>query len=39
MSAAGVQRVVVRMLFDPVFRDAVYADPAAALAATDLTAA
>ena len=38
MSAAGVQRVVVRMLFDPVFRDAVYADPAAALAATDLTA-
>ena len=38
MSAAGVQRVVVRMLFDPRFRDAVYAEPAAALAATDLTA-
>ena len=38
MSAAGVQRVVVRMLSDPRFRDAAYADPAAALAATDLTA-
>lgn len=32
MSARTLQRVVVRMLHDPVFRAAVYADPARALA-------
>lgn len=38
MSTAGVQRAIVRMLFDPSFADAVYADAARALADTDLTA-
>ena len=38
MSAAAVQRVVVRMMFDPSFRAAVYAEPARALAGADVTA-
>jgi hypothetical protein len=38
MTTAGVQRAIVRMLFDPAFADAVYADAARALADTDLTA-
>ena len=37
MSAAGVQRAIVRMMFDPAFRDAVYADAAAALAGCDVS--
>jgi hypothetical protein len=37
VSAALLQRVVVRMLFDPAFCDLVYADPAAALHGVDLT--
>jgi hypothetical protein len=37
MSAAGVQRAIVRMLFDPRFRDAVYDDAAVALAGCDVT--
>lgn len=37
MSAAGVQRAIVRMMFDPDFRDAVYADAAAALAGCDVS--
>ncbi|HVV82874.1 MAG TPA: hypothetical protein VHE35_07325, partial [Kofleriaceae bacterium] len=36
MSAAGVQRAVVRMMLDPAFRDAVYAAPAEALAGCDV---
>ncbi len=39
MSAAAVQRVVVRMLYDPALVDAVYADSAAALADVALTPA
>lgn len=39
MSARALQRVVVRMLYDPAFADGVYADPAAALAGEPLTAA
>jgi len=38
MSALVLQRVVVRMLHDPVFRAAVYADPATALGGLPLTA-
>lgn len=38
MTTAGVQRAIVRMLFDPAFADAVYADATRALADTDLTA-
>lgn len=37
MSGAGVQRAIVRMMFDPAFRDAVYADAAAALAGCDVS--
>ncbi len=39
MSAALLQRVVVRMLHDPAFRAAVYADPARALTGLPLSAA
>jgi hypothetical protein len=38
VSAAGVQRAIVRMMFDPAFRDAVYADGARALAGCDVDA-
>lgn len=38
MSAAALQRVVVRLLHDPSFVARVYDDPAAALADVDLTA-
>lgn len=37
MSAIVAQRVVVRMLFDAVFRDRVYADPTVALDDLELT--
>ena len=37
MSATALQRVVVRMLFDPTFRDRVYADPMMVLSDVDLT--
>jgi hypothetical protein len=37
VSAITLQRVVVRMLFDPIFRDRVYADPIVVLADVDLT--
>ncbi len=37
MSASGLQRVYVRMLFDPAFVDAVHRDPAEALSGTDVT--
>lgn len=37
MSGAGVQRAIVRMMFDPGFRDLVYADPAAALTGCEIT--
>lgn len=37
MSATALQRVVVRMLFDSTFCQAVYADPTRALQAIDLT--
>ncbi len=37
MTARTLQRVVVRMLHDPSFRAAVYADPVAALSGLDLT--
>jgi hypothetical protein len=37
VSAIALQRVVVRMLFDPIFRDRVYASPAGVLADVDLT--
>jgi hypothetical protein len=37
VSAALLQRVVVRMLFDPAFCDRVYADPVAALLDVELT--
>ena len=37
MSAIALQRVVVRMLFDPTFRDRVYADPMMVLSDVDLT--
>lgn len=39
MSAWALQRVVVRMLYDPALVEAVYADAAAALADVELTAA
>ena len=39
MSYVATQRVIVRMLFDPEFRRAVYEAPDAALADIDLTAA
>ena len=39
MSATALQRVVVRMLFDPTFRDRVYADPMTALHDINLTPA
>ncbi len=39
MSAGALQRVVVRMLYDPALVEAVYADAAAALADVPLTAA
>lgn len=39
MSAAAVQRVVVRMLYDPALVEAVYADAATALADVDVSAA
>lgn len=38
MSAQALQRVVVRMLFDPAFRAQVYADPVGALRDVDLSA-
>jgi hypothetical protein len=38
VSATVLQRVVVRMLFDPAFCQRVYADPATALHGVDLTA-
>lgn len=38
MSALAIQRAIVRMLLDPRFCDAVYADPARALADAGLTA-
>ena len=37
MSARALQRVVVRMLFDPQLLDAVYADPHTALADEDVS--
>jgi hypothetical protein len=37
VSAIALQRVVVRMLFDPTFRDRVYADPMMVLSDVDLT--
>jgi hypothetical protein len=37
MSATALQRVVVRMLFDPAFCQRVYADPASALSDVALT--
>lgn len=39
MTAKALQRVVVRMLYDPALVEAVYADPQAALADVALTAA
>lgn len=38
MSTSAVQRVVVRMLYDPVLVEAVYRDAAGALAGVELTA-
>jgi hypothetical protein len=38
VSAQALQRVIVRMLFDPAFRQRVYAEPAAALQDVELTA-
>jgi hypothetical protein len=38
VSAQALQRVIVRMLFDPAFRQRVYAEPAAALRDVELTA-
>jgi hypothetical protein len=37
VSAIALQRVVVRMLFDPIFRDRVYADPMLVLSDVDIT--
>ena len=37
MSALTMQRVVVRMLFDPDFATKVYEDPMVALASEDLS--
>ena len=37
MSAAGLQRVIVRMMFDPAFRDAVYGAPEQALAGAEVS--
>ncbi len=37
MSAIALQRVVVRMMYDPTFRKRVYADPERALRSVSLT--